>query len=561
MPNAKSVTTTVVKRSAKPQRKAPRQQKVKIEVQAKRPRAPAANKKLSPFGSTGKSEIAQACESIALPGDAPAVRYSDEWASSPTAIANPWAQVAPGWSLTADVGDVPATDLTAFLFRDPLRAAVIWDANDSDQTYTYEVYALEDAGQLANVFDVFTPQDGAVQPFKDLPMIQWVATSSYQPHGPILHCGHDDGHNYVWIDKGGNIDVTFNTDTGSNPAAGGITCNLVQWYPGGGDDQYSLSTHTVAYTGFASGSAIIHFDSISEAGYYRVTMGSSLTQAAGSWNTLKASATCGGASGVHRHLTIPGIDANSAAVRDIRITGAAIRYTNQAPPLYREGQAVTVQVSEGEDWQDIDNGSISTMASLQGACLKSIEEGIYSFLKPEDAGSFEFKECYHNGISLGYDLEPKNGFLCVYLSVAAATGRDGYWKLAFSVEYETDDVWRGSNVPHVSDTRWHKALTMIRDMPQHYTNPMHWGQILIRIAQGLAVAGAVIAPIALPGVGLAVSGALGAAVGGMSLMESMIYDGKESRQQKEMKKLLKESSSHYAKHPPGPGKAYDLHFM
>lgn len=126
--------------------------------------------------------------------------------------------------------DLPPGEVFACVFRDPLRATVLWDPNPNGFQSSYSMawlnqapgdsFSEEQIPAIINDLDLNTTEYLVQQRY-------WVSNFTDGCHGPLLPCGMDhetDNAHYVWLDKG-NFTVTC-TDAGSV-----FTVLLDRWTP------------------------------------------------------------------------------------------------------------------------------------------------------------------------------------------------------------------------------------------------------------------------------------------------------------------------------------------
>jgi hypothetical protein len=429
------------------------------------------------------------------PFDFTPVRYSGPFATRETAVNRLFAITTAGWNTTdasPTVRDqLPLSDTVYFLFRDPRRCSIMYDANAGANTWSY-TWTVTDGNGTHGVTDSYTIVYGEYPRFN---VAQ--CTTSYAPHQvKMISAEDDEGVNYFWVDATSGAPTTLSLT--NLVVSAGITYVLRKWVNG-------LVTE-VTVTTATNASGVLNI-SLTSSGYYTFT----ILTLAGALNTTTMRNTVTGTSSVYCHNHFPGLSSNIQSAPDIRTTAAALMYTNDAAPLYRQGKITAFQAMGGEEWTQYGLGSttsgvFSSIASLNGSRVKTAENGLYAFLKPSDDTDFDNVPVaddvavYADSAILPYPLVPDSDYLVVYCSISQQAGRDGYWTPTWGIEYETQDNWHSVAAPIIPPDQYMDAVFLSTRLEQFHENPLHLSDItsFLRGMVGPAAAGLSAAAAAVP---------------------------------------------------------------
>jgi hypothetical protein len=416
-------------------------------------------------------------KAITLPINSLPQRYSSEYSSLPTAVANPWSlQSAPsvGNAVQTQVNyeGMPTTDGLAAVFRSAQRAAVIYDPNPTSQTQLYDMQGVQNAVTPSAPAGTWRQNTALANTryFAKTPIATTRNIANYSPHGPVVYAGEDgktDGR-YFWLDIT-NVNVTIApSNTGES-----ITSSLSLWNSDG------VNPDVVSVTTVSGGIPFGQVLPVTVPGYYCLSHSSSL---AGDHFNVTVNWT--GSSAVFKHLSLSNLPNNFGSTDGIRISAVSMMYSNEASPLNKQGKVCGFQEPQGVHWNDF-IGSFSTFSSQQGSTTMPIENGLYGFLKPTQPEDFDLIDhsIIENGVVYDsfYPLDQKSAFLMIYWQITALPGQDGYWTICHGIEYQTNDVWRPVDDSHLDGQTYSMALESIKTFPQWYENPLHWSDIWERI--------------------------------------------------------------------------------
>jgi hypothetical protein len=426
---------------------------------------------------------------IVAPQIVPPERYSTEYASNPTAVANPWSVIDYPWASSDNANSAPlaSSELFMAMFRDPLRNLVYYDQNNPGSpgtpgTSTYKALMTPFNGtSVVPVSPVNLPgtfSTGSIFD-EDVHVAMWQATGSYTPHGPFLYCGSDErtDRTYRWFDLGETltVDVALSASTTWGMT---VTCELF-------DDDAPIVTaaqQSTSGTGTTASATV----SFAKEGYYAIHVfvdGFGTTVSA---SMTMVSSTSGA---VFAHLPLPAFEANKQAIDGVRIIGASCMYTNNAALIQKAGTLVGSQIPKNTDWTDY-IGPLSLVSKLAGSRTLDAQNGIYGFLKLTETEDLQLQEAFQiepvsQLIAASYfPLRSVKSFLIVRGSISPTDGRSGFMTIANSVEYGTTDVWRPIDIPRSDPDVYKRALEGLRHIQQWHENPVHLKEIFKQVLSG-----------------------------------------------------------------------------
>jgi hypothetical protein len=433
----------------------------------------------------------------------PPVRWGGSFAKNLTALAAPLTRYEADWNTT----DTEAKQLTGFAFREPLRHTVIPNRNANGLTYSYRAWGLSvsDPGGVRTIntlpaqgFNLtFEATDEPVpgQEFELNPVF-WRATSSFRPHGDVLFSGTPNGNaeerRFVYLELG-TVVSTQMTFAATSTASFMLVADLLV------GDTIELNvgaTPPINAANITTPQTI----TIPRSGYYafRTVWRAGILDPIAGVLTCAQNLTFSHNGPVFAHRPIPGLDRNFASASAIRILGHSLMYTNKASPLYRQGQIAGLQLNLGTSWLDYTtfdavskpSTNFGVAGSTNQVTVLPAENGMYISSRPTQPEDLDMLDYFQvAGIELQdsyYPIIPKSGYLVVSVEVATREGRDGYWSVCTSLEYETLDPWRvvaKSTTPqYIVDA----ALDMVAEVPQVCENPSHMYKIYNTLKRGLA---------------------------------------------------------------------------
>lgn len=388
--------------------------------------------------------------SLAAPSVAPTVRMNNGFSSYKSATTKLFHRKDATFYAPTGTMD---TDAPAFVFRDQCRAFVY-------RTSYSDLWRYKTSFAVSFDFD-FSP---VLVPALDFDNTV-VTTQRNAVHGELMFPGVESRgrRSYFWMENDNQMRIVNNT-------TGEIEVSIFIWNRGfasvaGGTVQIAPTT---TYT----------FQPISNAYYGFDAKSVSTAIAVGQLDISVESRNSTGK--VWAHLPLPFAEKNLASVDSAKIYGVSIMYTNRAAPIYRQGDIASVQIPNGRFWTDyLDYRSI---ASLNDADSRSVENGVYGFLKPTMPNDLNFKDQDRFDISMSdvdsfFLLNPDSDFLAVCAHIKVADGQDGYWTAGYALEYRTTDQWREQKAPDVNVEVTNAAIQLLSRLPQWHDNPLHLSDI------------------------------------------------------------------------------------
>lgn len=421
--------------------------------------------------------MAAAICSLALPDGSEPVRYSSRYASAPTACAAPFKRVTykaiPDDTITQIL---PSSSLFGAVFRDPFRAAITYDPNANNDGDTTPSYRAIFAGTSGTGISTNLPSSAGSGGYP-LPVECLVAQSTIQPHGPALFTGYLQSHpseRFIWCDTDCGLTVHLNNALIASAAIRVVINKYSKgvYLPEFGAANINTGEQATTYA-------------VTTSGYYSVVL---------RWqgSVIPAGYTADlllqlGEKGTMCHHTLPNLFDNLASVQGVRMNGLSIMYTNTSSDLNNSGRVAGLQAPQSADWMTYAFGGFDSVSSALGATTMDVKKGMYGFLKPTQPddynikGSFDYDLVQRVPVGCTFKLECDSDYLVVYPEINIAGGRDGYWSLAYTIEYLTTDVFREIEHAECPVASYESAIQALVSIPQWHENKTHFKDIVKKI--------------------------------------------------------------------------------
>lgn len=397
-------------------------------------------------------------------------RLASEGAGMKSAAANMSVNYSsPGWDAATVDTCIPASDMMAFVFGNPLRAFIMFEHNPTGQNHQYALQNLLGTGTS------FT-----LPLFNNTQIIPRYATplTAYTPHGDILFPCHDEaGNEYVWVDNGtaagaNSLDVTLNV----GPAG---TAGMVTWYRLDGKhavlhDQTQFAAAQALYTSRPPVGGAYMFVRV-YTGDATVTSCSVKTNCnQGSWG----------------HHPVSDINTLMTNAFGIRVNSASCKVQNNASPLNRNGDFACVTVSKSLPWSNIASGQ-NTLTLLQNYRDRPADNGYYGVILPDsDEDVSEFYDDIAAGSNRGstinqfsYPASERRPYKAIGITVPIAAGRSFTFDVTHTIEYITNNKLVGQGTSEISEDSVKAAIVIASTMETDYENPTHWKNIVATIGK------------------------------------------------------------------------------
>lgn len=434
------------------------------------------------------------------PEDFPVIRLRELYSQAPTAVAKPKKNQKVIWNPASfsppEAGQqLPIEVWTGFMFRDPLRAAVIYKqiwGGDTPSSWEYSaLFNIENQSYTTLV------EGGSVL---DLKPLQFSNTAGESPHGPVLCCGVGpvgDNRVGVWCDGNATYPciLTFGALASEAPTTA-LNLSYIIWrWTGGHFVQYGKATVSIPTSSPVREVATFN---VTQSGYYAVTVDSALFASLGDdapdftidmkYVANIACAFC--------HSPIGDIfPYNAAQINGIRTLAVAGLLRNEASPLNQQGNLVMLQASRDQDWYSTYAGQgdnfydyVFSRASEKDFLLRN---GGYCYLKPTGPNDLAWiNDIKHgapsqggSGVSAGtidsmwFPLNNDSDYLIFAASCNNTSGGDCIFKMRWACEYKTENNWVDTLPPTVDPKAFEDAIETLSVMQQFFENPMHWKNI------------------------------------------------------------------------------------
>jgi len=500
----------------KPQRKKGKQlQVIKITPEAHKslPRTVARRvqekPKIRQQAPNGNKTVQMIMQSLIDPADCRPVRFSNVFATAPTAIAIPKLVELTAFRAmqSTDVGTVRTGNAFIAQFRDPLRHVIFQDPNHDDKPYEYDL-AWQSPYQGPQ-YDSTDPQYSNDMTIEEnageveIPVAFATANSAYQPHGNYLYAGIDkiiqDGRKYIWMDIGAVFTAACTT------TATPLDIRLNQWTPSNVNRRaYNIALATPPdlktpkdkkdnnnptppakphkRPGHAP-AALSGNATITKSGYYSISVAADQSDSGIDVEALYFTIT--GTGPVMCHRSLPYVESAIAKTQGFAVRAASMLFTNTTDVLTRDGTIVIAQIPKGTDWLELALGS-RPIGSMPLSKSFSANNGSYSWLRPTQDADFDMKtvadvSAYGTVTTTFFNLRNESEYVAQMVTTGHPDTFTGTLTYNAVVEFETTDNWFSVASPDVSKPAYDAALLRLRGFTQFYENPTHIKDIVAEI--------------------------------------------------------------------------------
>lgn len=397
-------------------------------------------------------------------------RLASEGAGLPSAAANmSVAYNAADWDGATGARLLPAMDMLLFLFCNPLRAFVMYLPNPSDATYTYQLYDRRGSATFALPLYNETP----LYPRHGLP------TTPFQPHGPMLFPGYDEGDNYyVHISQSDGVNglqVTFVGTFFFNAST------IIRWYAWDGKHPRLIHTeqNVVGQLTYGMNTLVIPSGGL----YVFVSIYNQEPFITGA--TLAVT----GSTAVWGHQPVSNVASLITQAYGIRVNSASIRIQNDASPLNRNGMITAVTLSNSIPWTNFAT-SAAALSQLQNYREFTADKGYFGVPLPDsDSDVSEFyddiaQDSLRTGSlpQYGYPLSERRPYKAIGLSVPVFNGRSFTFDVTHTLEYLSNNKLITQETSSVSEASVRNAIVIASTQETDFENVANWREALQTVA-------------------------------------------------------------------------------
>lgn len=399
-------------------------------------------------------------------------RWSSEYSQQDTALAKPFEIVTADWgSSVPDPGDqIKGSQFLTILKRVPECASIVYFQNSANALKLYQVSTVRNDGTVGTTQDFLAGNVLRAASEQRVKTIYADSVGNFAPHGSRLYAGSVQGSpsRLLWCD----LSDVYTMDMASIP---GCSLNVVvERYNEDGFVENAATIPVVLAPAVPQTVTIKAAGSV--AGYYGFRLANrTTTDAEFTMTTLQIQ----GASSCFGHRPLPGFNSNILRQQGVRVMGATLMYTNTANFLDLGGSISSVQYGEQDDWFDLIVANTQTVIqSKAGSDTRTIREGQHGFLKPTQPSDFLFKswvEINEAGVLVdsNYPLDNQGAFIAMCGNVSSQDGAQGYFTIAFALEYLSTDTWADRGVSEFPPEVYAHALNHLKRIPQFHSNPVH----------------------------------------------------------------------------------------
>jgi hypothetical protein len=408
--------------------------------------------------------VTQLVDKLVFPENKSPLRYDDETSATPTAGQTFSQEINLNWASASADRAIPQTDMMVFLFKDPLRAVVFYNHNQSSSPFQYQIKSAYDNG---NGFPIGDCLSGYW-----LPGDRAVATMSYQPHSAVLYPVEANGVSGYWCDNDGTrrSKLSIRLDDATTIAGG-----CVEWYVWTGtqwswwarDDFVNATDTYVMSANPPSGGAY---------------MAAVVNGVAGMSATSVVDYQLDGSSGPATwcHYPAPNIDQLLPMIQGQRIVTAAANWQNLSSAFDESGKVTAVTVAPGLPWSNLAT-SANRLTAVAGYKSLLAKTGYYGFLRPtanQMTWDYSIQTCTLAGSTATNSrakVNPDAPYIAVAMSVANANARNTTITVTHMMEYMTTSKTQEARLPDgkiETVENWEMAIKLLARTENHHpANP------------------------------------------------------------------------------------------
>lgn len=427
-------------------------------------------------------------------------RLSTVYADVPTAIANPFLLESVDWSTPPTTAErmIPKGNFYMAASRSPLQALVRFNEYPNNQLSSYVMQFATPDNPQTNFYDRFVfevnqptgisfPYDINLSDSVDPQFFvdeNWLNPGTSHPHGYRYFSVDANGRKGFWVSNT-NSEITFEVQHIVSPSdmVGDVIFRLSKW-----DGSTWARTGYLTRVDLSLGIGSVVSLGIPNAGYWTVDAeltARSITVAAQILEYVIRLIGRGPQFGIS---TLPKLENVEASVQSMRTTAVSLMLTQRAPVLSQGGQVTGVQLPSGEPWYAALGAAdpFDELSNYTNAVTRTLDTGIYGFLKPASQPEFNFFSPYEiqDGEVVGYNnpIEPPGSWLVVVANVTNINGSYAgglaHLTASYAVEFVTDNIWFSSLPSTVPPDSFTKALMELKNTQQWHENPMHFKELL-----------------------------------------------------------------------------------
>lgn len=427
---------------------------------------------------------------LSLPEEGVLERFASTFESDATAVAVPMSNP----KIDFNTGTTPTTDMPAgetFVVAQRVLecGSISYMANTTGTGFTYQLLGSTPADEFVLPYPTSSWTFPAIEnTVNNLHVVCGVAINTFAPHGQTWFAACDTATEsgpgsdlrIFWLDAGSSVQMVSHITTAV--AAVDLDFTINQWTEFG----LNKNAQEVSVVTDASGVFALMTLSVQKSGYYWFAV-----ELNGSYDFVIDNLQYDHEFGIFAHQCIPGFDVNGGRFKAGHVSAVSTQFVNTAPLIENSGNVALYQTKPEETWMSF-VGNYSKVANSKGSYSGAASKGSYGFLRPDSVQNFIPKtySLWYGGSLLDswWPLRQGCGSLLTYIQISDATGRQGFYKLRYGVEYLTSDVWSEVEMPTANPKDWDNAIQALKKIPQFHENPLHLGEIWSKIKSGLSKA-------------------------------------------------------------------------
>lgn len=472
-------------------------------------------------GSSSKQEIKDLYHSIMLPGTGP----------RPPVVNCAKAAATAGTTTTFDLNFttqnadsgflLPAGATFLVLRRDPIWGYIYYDANSTNQKFTYNAQFSTTASNTGPNAS-FKSSGSAINVEMDYPLSVscWISPSGYQPHGQNYYAAGFANKTWNWFD--GTTTNPFQVNyQWADTSAGGQLANtdynvtLEVWRMDGNGGPRVYKSDQTAWNGggtLATGSTTVDIR-----GYFAFQFKIVCTGAVNAYKIGKGYCTYlqvvttnnTNACDVCCHRMAPGLDTGIGTLSEVRTIGTAILGHCNAAKQFRNGDVIVATLAPEKQWFDFISqsnvmGTIAITSGVRDYKVFGWDNGAYAYLKPEEQMTSFNALTKFSGGNMGNPLSndyvtnfypwPAQDCLLMYVitqTPSTTPSSIGRFTIGCSLQYQPNSILVPVDRTKIRTTDLQDVFDQMSGADQYFENPLHLAAIGKLIMNAVRVGGVI----------------------------------------------------------------------
>jgi len=407
------------------------------------------------------------------------VRFSDAYTNKPTAVAAIKKEMDVAWPKAETTNLIlNPGEMSAVIFKDPVRNTVIYDSNTEGEVATYDYNFQNDPAMNAEGTRWLPDTVDQNDVFPTVGFLTSRNTNTWTPHGKVLGSGRAHAKSgFVPLSGHSSLQVTI-TNNDSNNWSGIL--KFWRWAESGIESVSAQFTGTIPPLGTYTHAFAPNLD---DKGYFLFSICTDRASDTEQNDNLSLVAELIESGACFRHETIEDLTLMGKAIMGIRDLGVSLEFSNRTTDLYNGGTVAMAQVPPTDNW--FDYLTYDAVTAVSGFVSFPAKMGEYGFIKTDSERGFELRQKFSSFnddgtlATLFYNVRPDTAFVVSFVKVpdGNAINQVGVWQIGNDIEISTNSKYLQKARPSSDPLLYARASNAIKGIPQFHENPLHLKQI------------------------------------------------------------------------------------